>query len=344
MSIFKKNQIDVKREYLLTKNLPFEVREAFRSLKASLCVSLPKKENGEGIALLVTSASPEVGKTTVSVNLSLMFAESNVKVLLIDADTRKGRVARYFETNAKPGLVDCISGQASLEEVTHVYNEKISYITCGSHSPRPYELLESNVTKNLLSELKKQYDYIIIDTPPVLLLSDALALIPETDGTIVVCRHRSSHVNDIAKTLNTLRFAKANILGVVVNDYTPLEKSRKGYGNYHYYAREYAAYYKEAEAEQEAEAKVDVDVEQEVEVKLEAEQEAATTEASVAPVDKKTETNTEKKSTKLGAWFKKVWAKIKAIPWNSPVKPVVAWSVAGGALLLSVVLMLIFWL
>ena len=254
MLIFKKNQVAVKREYLLTKNVPFEVREAFRSLKASLAVSLPKKENGEGIVLLITSACPEAGKTTVSVNLSLMLAESNAKVLLIDADTRKGRVARYFETNAKPGLVDCISGQATLEEVTHVYNDKFSYITCGSHSPRPYELLESTVTKKLLSELKKQYDYIVIDTPPVLLLSDALALIPETDGTVVVCRHRSSHVNDIDKTLSTLKFAKANILGVVVNDYMPLEKSRKRYGGYHYYSRSYASYYQESDAEQEAAA------------------------------------------------------------------------------------------
>ena len=280
MGVFKKNQISVKREYLLTKNLPFEVREAFRSLKASLCVSLPKKENGEGVALLITSASPDVGKTTVSVNLSLMLAESNVKVLLIDADTRKGRVARYFDANAKPGLVDCISGQASLEEVVRVYNEKFSYITCGSHSPRPYELLESNVTKKILSELKKQYDYIIIDTPPVLLLSDAIALLPETDGTVVVCRHRSSHVNDIAKTLSTLRFAKANVLGVVVNDYTPLERSSKRYGGYHYYSRSYAEYYKEAEAEaeaeveqevkQEAEATKQAEVEQEVEQKAEA--------------------------------------------------------------------------
>ncbi|MBO5240015.1 MAG: CpsD/CapB family tyrosine-protein kinase [Clostridia bacterium] len=254
MSIFKKNQIAVKREYLLSENVPFEVREAFRSLKASLCVSLPKKMNGEGIALLVTSACPEAGKTTVAVNLSLMLAESNARVLLIDADTRKGRVARYFGQNAQPGLVDCISGQASLAEVTHVYNEKFSYITCGAHSPRPYELLESDVMKALLSDLKKQYDYIVIDTPPVLLLSDALALIPESDGTVVVCRHRASHVNDIAKTLNTLNFAKANVLGVVVNDYTPLEKSKgRKYGGYRYYSNSYAAYYERTEAEKEVE-------------------------------------------------------------------------------------------
>lgn len=258
MSIWKKKQLAIKREYLLTENVPFEVREAFRSLKASLCVSLPKKTNGEGIALLITSPCPEAGKTTVAVNLSLMLAESNAKVLLIDADTRKGRVARYFGQNAQPGLVDCISGQATLEEITHVYNEKFSYITCGSHSPRPYELLESSVTKDLLSELKKKYDYIVIDTPPVLMLSDAIALIPEADGTVVVCRHRASHVNDIAKTISTLNFAKANVLGVVVNDYTPIDKPKRyGYGyGYGYYSRSYASYYEQAEAEQEVKQEV----------------------------------------------------------------------------------------
>ncbi len=269
MSIFKKKQIAVKREYLLSENVPFEVREAFRSLKASLCVSLPKKTNGEGIAILITSACPEAGKTTVAVNLSLMLAESNAKILLIDADTRKGRVARYFGKKAQPGLVDCISGQATLEEIIHVHNEKFSYITCGSHSPRPYELLESTVAKDLLSQLKKQYDYIVIDTPPVLMLSDAIALIPEVDGTVVVCRHRASHVNDIAKTLSTLNFAKANVLGVVVNDYTPIDKPKRyGYGyGYGYYSRSYASYYEHAESERKAE-----------EAKQEAEKEVATTE------------------------------------------------------------------
>ncbi|MBQ8308571.1 MAG: CpsD/CapB family tyrosine-protein kinase [Clostridia bacterium] len=257
MSIFKKKQEKIvgKKEYLITENVPFGVQEAFRNLKASLAVSIPKKATKEGQAVLITSPCPEAGKTTVAVNLALMFAQSKAKVLLIDADVRKGRVARYFHCKSAPGLADLLSGQATLEDVLHDFDKakNFHYITCGTHSPRPYELFESDAMKSLLSELKKQYDYIVIDTPPVLLLSDALALIPETDGTVVVCRHMVSHVGDIAKTLDTLSFAKANVLGVVVNDYRPREKTTKyTYGKYDYYAYggyEYTASESEAEEE-----------------------------------------------------------------------------------------------
>ena len=131
-------------EYLLNDNTAFDVTEAFRNLKAALSVSVPKKDGG--VAIMTTSAYPEDGKTTVTVNLALMFALSDAKVILIDADIRKGRVAKYFKRKSAPGLSDCLSGQNTLDEVIHQshVNENLSYITCGTHSPKPYELLESN--------------------------------------------------------------------------------------------------------------------------------------------------------------------------------------------------------
>ena len=134
-------------EYLLHDDTPFDVTEAFRNLKAALSVSVPKKEGG--LAIMMTSAYPEDGKTTVTVNLALMFALSDAKVILIDADIRKGRVAKYFKRKSTPGLSDYLSGQNTLDEVIHVspVNENLSYITCGTHSPKPYELLESNEMK-----------------------------------------------------------------------------------------------------------------------------------------------------------------------------------------------------
>ena len=223
-------------EYLLNKNTPFDVTEAFRNLKASLSVSVPKKEHG--VAIMVTSAYPEDGKTTVTANLALMFAQSDAKVVLVDADIRKGRIAKYFKRKSSPGLSDCLSGQNTLDEVVHNshINENLSYITCGTHSPRPYELLESEEMKNLLNELRQRFDYVIIDTPPVLLISDALALAPSTDGAVLVCRHQVSYISDIERALNTLKFAKANVLGVVVNDYkAPKVSSYGGYKKYYYY-------------------------------------------------------------------------------------------------------------
>lgn len=228
-------------EYLLNNETPFDVTEAFRNLKASLSVSVPKKDGG--VVIMMTSAYPEDGKTTVTANLALMFALSYAKVILIDADIRKGRIAKYFNKRTTPGLSDYLSGQKSLDEV--VYHSKkyehLSYITCGTHSPKPYELLESDEMKNLLENLRKEYDYIIIDTPPILLISDALALAPFTDGVALVCRHQVSYVSDIARALNSLSFAKANVLGVIVNDYKA-PKAGKFYGGYkkYYYYNSYS--------------------------------------------------------------------------------------------------------
>jgi Mrp family chromosome partitioning ATPase len=91
--------------------------------------------------------------------------------------------------------------------------------------------------KELIAELRTKYDYVIIDTPPVLLISDALALVPATDGTVLVCRHNVSYISDISRALNALEFAKANILGVVVNDYKAAATGKYygGYKKYYYY-------------------------------------------------------------------------------------------------------------
>ncbi len=225
-------------EYLLTQNVSFEVMEAFRNFKASLTVSMPKKQNGEGTVIVMTSACPEDGKTTVSVNLSLMFAFSEAKVILVDADERKGRVARFFNKKSTPGLADYLSGQASLSDIVRKssHHENLSYITCGTHSPRPYELLESDEMRSLINELKKEYDYVIIDTPPLLLVSDALAIVSQADGAVAVCRHEVSYISDVGKILNKLSFAKANVLGVVINDYESREKLSSRADRYKYYS------------------------------------------------------------------------------------------------------------
>lgn len=227
-------------EYILNEKTPFNITESFRNLKATLSVSVPNREGG--VTIMTTSALPEDGKTTVTVNLALMFALSNAKVILIDADIRKGRVAKYFKTPSKPGLSDYLSGQSVLKDVIHHYkkNKNLSYITCGTRSPKPYELLESEEMKKFLDELKKQYDYIIIDTPPVLVISDALALAPSVDGVALVCRHQISYMSDISRALDSLKFVKANILGVIVNDYKE-PKQGKIYGGYKsYYDSSYA--------------------------------------------------------------------------------------------------------
>ena len=114
-------------------------------------------------------------------------------------------------------------------------NKNLFVISCGTHSPKPYELLESEAMKAVNEQLKERFDYVFFDSPPILVVSDAMALAPQMEGTILVTRHMVSYVSDIAKSLSTLKFAKANILGIIVNDYHSKEdKSYGGYKKYNY--------------------------------------------------------------------------------------------------------------
>ena len=224
-----------KMHYLLNEKTPFSVMESFRSIKAALSVSVPKSAN-KGTVIMMTSALPEDGKTTVSVNLALMFALSDAKVVIVDADIRKGRIGKYFKQKNEPGLSNYLSGQVSAKRMTYrsKINENLSFITCGTYSPRPYELLESEEMKALVEELRNEFDYVIIDTPPILLVSDSLAFTSIVDGTVLVARYQKSNMNDIGKALRALSFAKANVLGVVVNDYKGMP-NKDGYGYYDEY-------------------------------------------------------------------------------------------------------------
>ena len=247
-----------RKEYLLNSKTPFAITEAFRNLKASLSVSVAKPKDG-GVSVTVTSSYPEDGKTLITTNLAMMFAMSNAKVVLVDADIRKGRIAKYFNRKTSPGLSDYLSGQVTLDQVLHHshVNENLFFIPCGTRSPKPYELLESDAMAELIQELKKRFDYVVLDTPPVLIVSDSLAVAPKTEGVVLVCRHLLSYVSDIQKSLSTLQFAKANVLGIVVNDYHTSSKkmygSYKTYYNYSKYAYGYGYSYSSTEQDEQEE-------------------------------------------------------------------------------------------
>ena len=243
------NQPLTKRQnYLIEQGkTPYSVTEAFRKIKVALSVSVPKHEKG-GVSIALTSSYPEEGKTTVSVNLAMTFAMSSKhKIIIVDTDIRKGLVSKYFKQKNTPGLSEYLSGVATLDEVVKPSKvlDNLSFIPCGSRSPKPYELLESDAMKELDKKLREQYDYVIYDTAPLLLFADAMAVGQKADGVAVVCRHMVSYENELEKTLNTLKFANINILGVIVNDFKLSEQRVGGARHSRYYESGYGYYSEE---------------------------------------------------------------------------------------------------
>ncbi|MDD6994694.1 MAG: CpsD/CapB family tyrosine-protein kinase [Candidatus Borkfalkiaceae bacterium] len=224
--------------YLINDSSPFAITEAFRSLKMAISVSMAKENDGLGQSFLCTSSYPAEGKTTVAANTALMLAQSNVKVVLVDTDLRAGRISKYFKIPQTPGLSDYLSGHASLSDVLvqTSLNPNLYVICRGTHTARPYELLADHVFADLNEKLKKDFSYVLYDSPPVGLVSDALAVAPVADGTFLVTRYEHSYQSEIRSTVEALRFVKANILGIVVNDFRPdrLAKKSSHYTQYYY--------------------------------------------------------------------------------------------------------------
>ncbi len=236
-----------KRAYLLNAETPFAVTEAFRSLKMTLSVSLAREQDGSGVSFLCTSSYPSEGKTTVAANTALMLAQSDVKVVLVDTDLRAGRLSKFFNLPHAPGLSDYLSGQATLEEVLHPteISPNLFVICRGTQTVRPYELLADKVMKELDLALKKRFAYTIYDSPPFRLVSDALAVAPIANGTFLVTRYKYSYQSDIRAAVEALKFVKANLLGIVVNDFRPEKFAKKESRYTQYY---YSAYYSDAPA------------------------------------------------------------------------------------------------
>lgn len=243
--------------YLLGEDTPFAVTEAFRNLKTMLSVSLPKTDASIGSSFLCSSSYPSEGKTTVAVNTALMLSydKPNAKVVIVDTDLRAGRVSKFFGVHHVPGLSDYLSGQATLDQILHPSPVSPNlYVICrGTRTARPYELLADDGFKALNAELKKSFAYVIYDSAPFMVVSDALAVAPVADGTLLIARYNYSKESDIRAAEESLKFVKANVLGIVVNDYAPDSFSKKDYRQTQYYS--YGAYAKAAKKAQEQEKK-----------------------------------------------------------------------------------------
>lgn len=229
----------VESKKTLHKNLEFTAVEQYKLLRTNLSFTLPE---GESCSIIgVTSAMRGEGKSTTAVNLSYVMAESGKKVLLIDGDLRIPSIAKKMDIENNFGLSDLLKGATSVQmSAFKVPDYNNWYIMpSGSLPPNPSELMGSVRMKNVLKTLSENFDCIIIDLPPVNLVSDALAVSKFISGMVIVVRADYTEKKELEACFRQLKLSDVNVLGCVVND----DKMGKGsYGKYRY--RKYYKYYK----------------------------------------------------------------------------------------------------
>ena len=230
---------------LITHNQPRSpVSEAFRSLRTNLqfaSIDAPLR------TILVTSPSPMDGKTTVVVNLGCVIAQSGRSVVILDADLRRPQVHKVFHLSNRVGLTDhFIKNQEFNSEDARLSEVKdLSIITSGSLPPNPSELLGSEKMADILGGLCSKFSTIILDTPPVLVVTDAVVLAPRVDGVILVVKPTVTKRVELHRVIEQLQQVRANLLGVVIND---VKIGRTGYYYRGYYANhKYGKRYEDGE-------------------------------------------------------------------------------------------------
>ena len=213
----------------VTKKIPRSLSaEAYRSLRTSIKFSLIDKPIK---TIVVTSSLAGEGKSTVVVNLAYSLSQDGARVLVIDCDLRKPSIHENFLLSNEKGLTDVLFGKSDLKGVTKKIKDSLFFITAGTILPNPPEILGSKEMENLIKELKINFDYIIIDTPPILPVSDTLLLASKADATLIVVKARKTKEKIVKESYERLIEAKANVIGTVLNE-SDKSLDNKYYGNY----------------------------------------------------------------------------------------------------------------
>ena len=201
--------------------------ESYRTLRTNIQYSSFDKDYK---VIMVTSSEPGEGKSTTSGNLALCLAQGDKKVVLIDCDLRKPSIHKKFKVSNIVGLSDVIIGKEELVAALHRYNKNLVILTSGKIPPNPYEMLSSKAMTALIENLKENFDYIILDTPPVQAVTDSQILSTKADGSILVVRSEKTKKDSVQNAIGLLKKVNANIIGTVLNG---VDNSKNKY-NYYY--------------------------------------------------------------------------------------------------------------
>ncbi|MBN1996281.1 polysaccharide biosynthesis tyrosine autokinase [candidate division KSB1 bacterium] len=206
------------------------IAEAYRTMRTNILFSAP--ENPKHV-IMITSSGPKEGKSTSVSNLAITFSQMGTKTLLIDGDLRRPMVHKLFNVDKSEGLTNVLVGKTILENTVRQIDElpNLDILTCGIIPPNPSELLGSIKMKNLLSDARGKYGMILIDTPPIIAVTDPSVLSPLVDGVILVIRSGVTQREAVVRAIDQLRRVEAPLLGILLNDL----KVGDMYGSYYYY-------------------------------------------------------------------------------------------------------------
>ena len=222
---------------ILDPAMDFNVTESYKSIRSNIMFTFSTMERK---ILAISSANPSEGKSTTAVNIALAFAQTESKVLLIDADMRKPVQHKHFKLANKSGLSTAIGHMNPIQEsIQKKVYKNLDVMTSGPIPPNPSEMLASQQFSDLLDELEPQYDYILIDTPPINVVSDTMVISKLISGILLVVRHAQTTFEEAQEALNRAELSEANVVGFVLNNI-----SRKSSGHYYSYKYKYKYGYK----------------------------------------------------------------------------------------------------
>ncbi len=210
--------------------------ESLRSIRTAIHFTLSNAKNN---IIVVSGPAPELGKSFIATNLATILAQSNKRVLLIDADLRRGYLHKYFNYEVQPGLSDYLNNLSTLDSIVRSSEvENLSIMTRGKNPVNPSELLSTAKFTEMLESLSSQYDHILIDTPPILAVTDGIIIAQNAGVNLLIARHAKTQMKELEITVNRFEQAGIKVNGVILND---IQRTAAGYGYGYNYAYAYQA-------------------------------------------------------------------------------------------------------
>lgn len=230
----KKNRraLPNEEQYVFGENLSFAAAEAYKLLRTNILFTLSDEQKCRVIG--ITSASGGEGKSTTALNLSYMLAEAGEHVLLIEGDMRMPSISRQLKLKAAPGLSNVLDGLSEVQEILQEsgLHSNLQVVSSGSIPSNPSELLGTKAVSVLIENLSKNYDFIVLDLPPVTEVADALVASRLTDGMVLVVRQNYANRRDVADAMQQFGYVNAKILGFVMTHAdTDKRKKRRRWHN-----------------------------------------------------------------------------------------------------------------